>query len=799
MSNYKRHAQGQRFRKKDFGDMGLRAYKDQQKHIIDSLKLQAAQTEKYDKEYISSEIDRGRKQAERDAKLKNLEDEVYDNKRKASDIKHARELDALEGKAREKEKEADFWADFSTTYSKQYTKAASDIYGAIDLVRAKGAIKENIESGLYDQSIETSVLFNKANESDFNNLSDGIDSDKTTSDHFKRTQLAHGLDIKRRKSVAYNDLMSKRLIDDWDRIETHAYRILTEQGREITKDNVQDILEGRALEIMANLRMNPNSRGGKKFLNFVFKKAKAEETDKFKLHWGIEDEKNLSKLTETASAYKGPDTFIEYETNLNDLTRLFKRRYVVKDGKGALETLDTKQAIIAASEHLIDKDILTTDEDIEKYILNVAHPGQPIPAKVLIDPSKDTRKTYGERHSDLEGVLKLSLSERIKEKTKAETEVKEAEDIAALNTVQSNVNSGKIDLNNIDHLIELENIYKNNEKTIEYIRNAKLFNPTHNQTSGFLVNQNLNDAYNNNDYLNWKDTMQYLGTAQRKDYEKLTKQLDELNRNGGSSKEINKLFESFVKSDLKLNALNDAEDDSVESVIDTMEQDFYFEYRKIAEDPVNATTKIDLAINKVKEKYKSGEGLYRKEDSGPNTVFPAMIGHADPKTEMSREELTQLINKNTWNTLFKDAKEKGKNFLQQDWVDRNLRNTIYGFDVEQNDTIDHLYYTQPVVSEGMLSKTDILNKILKDKGVQTVIPPGPLDKADHLAKNNRYINISNYYKMSDNNKMRMMVYLELLNLYGGVIPYKQDAYKVEADGIRMNFKLEPQYNKEELQ
>ena len=53
MSNYKRHAQGQRFRKKEFGDMGLRAYKEQQQTIINALKLQAQQQKTARDEYLS--------------------------------------------------------------------------------------------------------------------------------------------------------------------------------------------------------------------------------------------------------------------------------------------------------------------------------------------------------------------------------------------------------------------------------------------------------------------------------------------------------------------------------------------------------------------------------------------------------------------------------------------------------------------------------------------------------------------------------------------------------------------------
>ena len=358
--------------------------------------------------------------------------------------------------------------------------------------------------------------------------------------------------------------------------------------------------------------------------------------------------------------------------------------------------------------------------------------------------------------------------------------------------------SGEIDLNNRDQLLQLENTHKNHEKTVEFIRNARLFNPNLSGNDGYLVTQNLNKAYQNNDYFAWKDTMQYLGTTERKAFDKLTKQLDELNSNGGSHKEVKDLFEKYVKSDLKLNALNDAEDDSVESIINTMEQDFYFEYRKIADDEkLSGRAKVDAAIEKVKEKYESGKGLYRKEDTGPNTRFPAMAGHRDPKSGMEVSEAKSLIKDFTWDNAWTQAKNKGKDWLDQDYIDRNLRNVINGNEVEQNDMIDYLYYSQPVRSEGMMSKTDIFNKILEGKGAKTKVPYGPLDHANFEAKM-ADITINGFDRMTDTNKARVQVYLEFVKANGGAMPYKPNAYTIEKDQIRLKY-IESQYNPEELQ
>ena len=797
MSNYKRHAQGQRFRKKEFGDMGLRAYKEQQQTIINALKLQAQQHKTARDEYLSGEIDVARKERENRAELKELEDAAYENRDLAREIRHKREIENLEFEAKEKDKEAEFWSDFSTTYAKQYAKAATDIYGAIDQMVAKGGIEKDMASGAYDQNIENSTILNKASEADMATYADKLYSDKTKSGHYKRTQHAELLDIKNRNTFAHNDIMGDKLIDDYARIELHTMQTLKERGIEVTKDNVADIMEGRALEIMFNAGMNPNSRGGKKFLGHVYKKAKALEDKKWKLHWGQEDYKNESIIGDKLKTYsKAPDTVFEYRAAINDMIKLYQKRYVVKDGQATLEEMDVKEAYIKVGEYLINNDIITNEKQLDEF--NIPFPGQPI----TFDPDGTEKGRWWDRHKELESTFETKLVERINDKTTKENEKAKSEDAAALNEVKSQVESGEIDLNNRDQLLQLENTHKTHEKTVEFIRNARLFNPNLSGNDGYLATQNLNKAYQNNDYFAWKDTMQYLGTTERKAFEKLTKQLDELNNNGGSHKEVKDLFEKYVKSDLKLNALNDAEDDSVESIINTMEQDFYFEYRKIADDEkLSGRAKVDLAIEKVKEKYESGKGLYRKEDTGPNTRFPAMAGHRDPKTGMNEEKAKSLIKDFTWDNAWTQVNNKEDlNWLDQDYIDRNLRNVINGNEVEQNDIIDYLYYSQPVRSEGMMSKTDIFNKILEGKGAKTKVPYGPLDHANFEAKI-ADITINGFDRMSDTNKARVQVYLEFVKANGGAMPYKPNEYTIEKDHIRLNYinSIEPQYNKGELQ
>ena len=795
--NYTSHAKTRRFERPNFGDMGLRAYKEQQKTIIDGMKLQAAQAKNVRDEYLSGEIDKARKERENRQELKEFEDAVWDNRMLSKEIRADREIEALKQQAKDEEERSKFWLDFSTTYSQQYAKAATDIHDAIDLKSAQKDFSSKRSDGTYNNAITTSSVLNNISSAGIINENDKIYTDKNNSGHYKRTQHAHSLDIEKRRSHNTNNILSAQLIEDSEKITTHLFRTLRDQKIEITKDNVRGIIEGRALEIMGNLGMNPNSKGGRKFLDHMWDKAGDFELEKNEQNWAAEDNENLygeNGLIQGLKANKSNP--VDWEIYFNHTVKHHQSRYVIgEDGKASLQELDVKQAYSATQQLLIEEGIITQEE---KHLLNIAHPGQEMTPEMVVDPTKDTRKSMWKRHPDLEDEADKAFLKKEKKRIE-DTELNaKVTDDKALTQLKVDIEAKKYDLNNLDDIAKLQEANAKNEKTLKFINEAAVFNPTNNETDGYLVTEKLNKQYKDNDYNAYVNSMQYLGEEDKKRFNKLTRQLDELNRSGGSNAEIREEIEKHIKADLKLNALNDAEDPSVSSMADVMIQDFYFEYRKIANDEsLSGEGKVDKALMAVKEKYKSGEGLYRKENEGAKTKFPAMKGMYDPRKAIDPDKLDEKLVKG-WDNLFTELeKTEDLHLLEQDWIDRNLRNIVKGFNVESNATIDHLFETQPTDRGKILSKTEILNKYLAAKGIKTQIPLGSLDKLDAKATNS-FINIANYNRMSDENKMRMAVLLEFLdNTPDGKMPYKPDAYTIETDGIRMKY-LESQYNNNEL-
>ena len=93
--NYRRAARGGRFKRQDFGDLGLRAYKEQQDTIIQSLKLQQARSKEYAGDHITNIGNIARSEEQNRNLLQDLENDLYKSKVKAIEKNQAREVAAL--------------------------------------------------------------------------------------------------------------------------------------------------------------------------------------------------------------------------------------------------------------------------------------------------------------------------------------------------------------------------------------------------------------------------------------------------------------------------------------------------------------------------------------------------------------------------------------------------------------------------------------------------------------------------------------------------------------------------------
>ena len=126
--NYQRHSKGGRFKRADIGDAGISSLRQQQQNIIDAIKLQKAQDKDISRDQLAGMRETAQTEDRNRRTLADLESTIYSVKRENIQKRQKTEVDRLEDQAKEYEKQAQFWKDFSTTYSKQYGEAAKEVW-----------------------------------------------------------------------------------------------------------------------------------------------------------------------------------------------------------------------------------------------------------------------------------------------------------------------------------------------------------------------------------------------------------------------------------------------------------------------------------------------------------------------------------------------------------------------------------------------------------------------------------------------------------------------------------------------
>ena len=113
MSKYKRRSKGHQLKRPNFGDLGLRAFKEQQERQIRGLKEQNEQDQAYSRQHLRRLEGNAAKEIQHNRELQNFYNKRDDLAIDNTQLRGRREVEALMGEAKEYEKQAKFWKDFS--------------------------------------------------------------------------------------------------------------------------------------------------------------------------------------------------------------------------------------------------------------------------------------------------------------------------------------------------------------------------------------------------------------------------------------------------------------------------------------------------------------------------------------------------------------------------------------------------------------------------------------------------------------------------------------------------------------
>ena len=276
-----------------------------------------------------------------------------------------------------------------------------------------------------------------------------------------------------------------------------------------------------------------------------------------------------------------------------------------------------------------------------------------------------------------------------------------------------------------------------------------------------------------------------------------------MNENGASNKEVRTMMETKIKSELKVGTLNNFKHASAAGIDEIMVQDFYYEYRKIAnDDSLDAGQKVAAAYKAVLDKFDSGTGLYARTGSGNATVFYAVAGFELPEEAQGMSLKTasnQIGTGGGWENFFskyeksyKDKNQKEIHILSDDYIQENLRNIINGKEMTKDTTgvLDLLYETQPDRGDKTLTKTELFNKIVEAKGVETFAQPGSLDFAQWKAINSAY-RVDRLKTLSDKNQLALGVWLDISEAAGKPVISPDLIGKSKMDMFKNTFEGDP--------
>ena len=279
--NYQRHSKGGRFKRADIGDAGISSLRQQQKTIIDAIKLQKAQDKDISRDQISGFRDVAANELSNRQTLADLESSIYSVKRENIQKRQKTEVERLEDQAKEYEKQSQFWKDFSTTYSKQYGEAAKEVWDFKDRMWANKYAQFVIDQvpnqinfkadGLKDD-IET-VIEESLRKTTADKLSQAKDEDEKKAIRDEQKTI---LRLMHSSNKYLDDIKVRAFTDDINQIEENLKRTIREsKDLKWEPSTIVGHYQQAALNLIIKSGIKPNSSAARQLHALFTRKGTA--------------------------------------------------------------------------------------------------------------------------------------------------------------------------------------------------------------------------------------------------------------------------------------------------------------------------------------------------------------------------------------------------------------------------------------------------------------------------------------------------------------------------------------------
>ena len=614
-SKYKRHSTGGRFKQRGASDLGSGAIKTQADIVIDSLKLQRARTSEYASDYVQ-----GMKGVENTEEwnqnlLNDLEDKAYQTRREAIKVRQKREVESLEGKAKEYGKQAEYWKDFSTTYSQQWGKLAE---GVTDLGLRVAADKElerlkedkiftleNLEA-LVDEGMSSDFDANHKDPKALNTLTKLFNS----RNHHLRKGILRELNVQLPSIILE---LEEKIKEDPESQWTPA--TIQEHFNTLGKGLVRKFDLG-------------NTREGKSLLATFNKHGYLKaEYDKNIIEVGEDEESVLTAATSLKAAldsdvyYATDDLGLDYDDENADPT-------VRGGGHRENEILVLKQNFLAA--------ISSQKRKVgDKFVIGYSDPREAIVAggqtlvpyfpdrnefvDLMVDfPTPgNSKQTFGQRNKEPAALAKLQKDfadthkdfwEKEKKDKADEEKIKDANNVLIIRDRIKNLDPGDIQVW-IKELTSMRTEFPG-ELSGEEISKALLFNfPSKN---GILINDDLTKAGNEADLKRMESIYPYLPKDLQKEWDEVRTDI-ELQSTVTDSTKLKADATKAIKQINDQEGLNPTSDDSTNDAIRAWVQTYQLSWRDTrGKKGLSAQERHSIAKEYANNAAETNAGLFRR-------------------------------------------------------------------------------------------------------------------------------------------------------------------------------------------
>jgi len=696
--NYQRHSKGGRFRRADIGDAGIRSLRQQQQTIIDAIKLQKAQDKDISRDQISGFRETAEAEDRNRRTLADLESTIYSVKRENIQKRQKTEVDRLEDQAKEYEKQAQFWKDFSTTYSKQYGAAAKEVWDFKDRLWA-----DKYAEFVLDQ-IPNQINF------EADNLKKGIeDTLEESLREAARVKLAKAdkegneAIVKEQKTILRTMHGSNKYLDD---IKVKAF---TDQINQIEENLRRTIIESPDLKwephtiiphyqqaaknLIIKSGIRPNSAAARK-LHALFTRKGTAAAHKLDLKQDAIKDKELIDDNAIAitglSAEKRPQALKELFLNVKNATRQDS------DGKFTIGIDNHKEAYFVTAQVLAEH---YTDETAFVEAMQ----------SMLVDSGKKDGGdvAWNVRFAKQAAAEELRLKEiwnDAHEDTIAEKKrQKQLEDLHGVAEIEKVLSDPKFDVTSTAgqkkiNELEKEHLGPNSQKLI---RTIKVFD--FEGKNKIYLDQQIVKAWKDGRPNEFAELYALVNQTTKEKFDALKLDMDDL-RNAPGYKEGKGVYnhaKERVSDIIGSESVFSRDIDLHERVIVAYEDVFYKKFRETKGTP---SERWNTAQAYADERIDKGLGAFRREGSGGETIWLAFTVE-DTSKDYDPIDLDKKLNtsESAVNTEIDNiitshqnvAKGKpGKELVSLDTVDEMLLSINRGETVKVPYQIQKLYHSQ---------------------------------------------------------------------------------------------------------